>query len=985
MEDLTRRAFLRRAGTVALGAGVVAGLGDPLRAFGGPRPAMAAAGQTDDITFTLSSITVTPGVTPFASQHTDQAFALLTDGQTSYGTSLGVQYDFFGTDTTKRYVDVTAKFPAVADVTSVRLNAFNMNGEYGVTAAQVTYGRLDGTVEVVQATVSTDSSGLVTVSATPSGPIEVIKVTVRVTTSYKLNLTELALTGTAHGLINLTVTDRAPYKAHAPGSPFTVDVLPMLVALGDVTHLARTISVTPGTTPFYTENTSNARTMLTDGRMDYVPSNGVLFDFFGKDPAKQYVDVRADYPAPVEVQSIRLTQFNMNGQFNLARATVTLLDAAGDTVFTAPAVINTAGSTITAAVSMSVPVSASAVVVRAFTTYKLNLTELQINGAAGDDQRDIPSPQLTAAWFDHAGNRVTEDVSLTIGQVNQVASPAAPDAGYYGLVFRAADSAVFADHIPGEPREYGFAVMPLRTVADRKLNPDSMFGMVHTSLDDPYMAGWCKTLVWMGGTFNAASWQQSIAAREAKNLVELPLVQNWEWDPVSDDREPQPQSKLDGLRTRLYNHITATPQVTYWELGLEENLQGRYNSAPYFWPNLDAKITVAREAAEAAGVDVKYAYQIAEPNGRRGDITKFLSSAAGRKFDLLSLHPYAWPDFRSPETWMSGLMTFVYGQMNSTGVHLPIWFTEVGAPEAINYPGGWFGYGDRNSPDPNINRRVTGLSRQDHLRYMIKVHALGRQMGVEKVLWYNWIDQGNDRTFPERGFGIVDFWGFPKPAYLGYATITRHLEGRTPAGIVQPANGLHWTVFAGAQDDVYVAWQYPAAEPVRLPWTTLGLTPPQVTSITSAVGRDSPFSASGLQFAGDPVFVTARRGRDLALGATAKDNLGRDAGAVTDGRSDTSWTSAGADSWLQIDLQNTQSLLGSRITWSGDSRAYRYTLATSVDGSRFTVVADHTANSFPQQVSADVFSGQAKHLRLIVTGYDGTTAPAVTSLSLYGE
>lgn len=325
---------------------------------------------------------------------------------------------------------------------------------------------------------------------------------------------------------------------------------------------------------------------------------------------------------------------------------------------------------------------------------------------------------------------------------------------------------------------------------------------------------------------------------------------------TNGDTQPISQAQLDGLRTRMRDHLAATPSKHYWELGLEENLLDRFHTAAYYWSNLDAKVQAARSAATDAGTDTKYIFQIAEPAARKGDVTAFLSSDAATKFDVLALHPYAWPDFPSPETWMADLMTFTFDQMRTTGVQLPVWFTEVGAPHAINYPGGWFGYGDRNSPDPEVNRQVTGLSRRAEVAYLIKIYVLGRQFGAEKVFWYNYIDHGSDRTNPENAFGIRDFWGFPKPAYLGWVS-TQVIDHGQPAGVQQLSAGVWLATFHGENGNVRVVWRYPRGTGT-VPWKALGLTSDQVIAVASAVGTPLPAEHAGLDVGIDPIFVTSR-------------------------------------------------------------------------------------------------------------------------------
>ena len=92
---------------------------------------------------------------------------------------------------------------------------------------------------------------------------------------------------------------------------------------------------------------------------------------------------------------------------------------------------------------------------------------------------------------------------------------------------------------------------------------------------------------------------------------------------------------------------------------------------------------------EAGNTWTKLVVQIAEPGGRPADVDEFSSAAHSDWTDLinsegnilLSLHPYAWPDFRDPDIWLADTMDHVHACMDEAGISpstLPIWYTEVG-------------------------------------------------------------------------------------------------------------------------------------------------------------------------------------------------------------------------------------------------------------------------------------------------------------------
>lgn len=855
MSGTTRRTFL--GGTAALAGGIVLGVA-PL----GMRLPAARAATADDITFALSTLTLTPGATPTATHNTDQAFAILTDGITDYGTNPGVVYDFTGVATAQSYVDVTATFIAVADPRLVTLTTALLDSSYAVPSAQVTFNALDNTFETVNAQVIKASGAqLVTITGQPTKSKPIISVQVRVFTANKVDLTELALAGTAHGLVGLTVTD--PVSAthiHTAGTVFTVSVQPGLIAYGDITQLAA-LTATPGGTPFASENTGEVQALLTDGITDYGSNYGLEYDFFDVDPSLCYVDVRADFAQPATIESVTLDGFNLNSYYAISAATVTFLDASGNTVATdTPVIVSPAeGGACSATLDLTSTVQASSVVVRAHCTYKINLTELSITGSTHGDV-PLPDPDLTAAWFDYQGNQLTSSVPLTVGRTTQINSPAAPELGYYGLVVRCSDAVVFDNHIVGETREYGFAVLPPPVERRTATDPGSLFGTVQANLNDLYQGGWVKSAVWDTSTpFVPSDWTATIAARTDLGLIELPIVSGGDWD-STPDTSPVPAAQLTALYNRLLGHFQAAPSVPAYELGIEENLGDNgaaFESAQYM-ANLDAKVTVARQAVADAGTSTRLIFQIAEPNARRDDVSAFLNSAAAHKFDILSLHPYAWPDFPSPETWMADMLSFVREQMAASGVELPIWFTEVGAPQAINYPGGFFGYVDDTDPANPVYTADTGKPPSLEPQYLLKIYVLGLQHQVEKIFWYNYQNWGTDRWYPEDSFGMVDYWGFPTPAYLAYATAVRMLDNRVPAGLSNPVPGLYWAKFSGTDDDVYVGWSYPHTLGT-VPWHQVGLTIDQVTAISTINGGPVPVTSPGARIDAEPVYITVTK------------------------------------------------------------------------------------------------------------------------------
>lgn len=449
---------------------------------------------------------------------------------------------------------------------------------------------------------------------------------------------------------------------------------------------------------------------------------------------------------------------------------------------------------------------------------------------------------VTYHWQDFRGQPLGEPSLVVPGRKTSIRSPST-ETGYYGLVFRSRDArVVLPQREPGEEREFGFAVLPPRSVSDRSLDPASPFGVVHADIRDPYLPAWVKTTTW--NSTDARKWKKKMRERREAGLLELPIIAGKEWK--TEDGDSIDGDRLGELGTRVRSYFEADPLVQYWELGIEENLRKNFRTR-YYWQNLAVKVRVVREAARAVNPDVKLIYQIAERRHR--DIKAFLRSDAAKLFDILSLHPYAWPDFPSPETWIEEFITWVRIQMAESGIDMPIWFTEVGAPHHGNHPDLFFGY-------PKKGARVTGQSRLGAAVYMTKLHVMALHLGVEKLFWYNYKDRDPEREYAENHFGLRDYWGFPKPVYVAYFTLRKHLNGKTPAVARTPREGVRAYRFRGEPHDVVVLWTHPAAT-VELPLHELqaGLTKEGVEKAVDTVGTPLSLDGSSLTVGPEPVYV----------------------------------------------------------------------------------------------------------------------------------
>ncbi len=442
---------------------------------------------------------------------------------------------------------------------------------------------------------------------------------------------------------------------------------------------------------------------------------------------------------------------------------------------------------------------------------------------------------VSAQWRDFRGRELSGPIPLPAGRATEVLAPAG-EIGYYGLALHSDAPDLLFNPDSGRRRELGFAILPEIPFAARRLKPLSPFGLIHFDLEDPYLhPGYVKTATTTQYR-NPEQWARHMQARRDRGLIELPINLSDSWRGSSD--EPISQAELYERYTEMKRIFEADPAVLYWELGIEENLW-KGSRGPYYWPNLAAKFRIVQQAAGEVNPAIRLIYQI--EGFRYGFFSDFFSSDAPPYIDILSLHPYRWPDFPSPEDWLENHIVTVRALMQNAGFAMPIWFTEVGAPHHGNPdPNGFFGY-RKGAPNES---RIQGTTREGNAFYLIKMHALAFSLGVEKVFWYNYRDRGPDIENPEHHFGLVDYWRHPKPSYCAYANLVRCLEGKRFHRRSRLPGDVWLFEFRGASQDCFVLWAYPAAErEISLAALRPGLDPSQVIGLRDTVGGVLPAPA----------------------------------------------------------------------------------------------------------------------------------------------
>lgn len=209
-------------------------------------------------------------------------------------------------------------------------------------------------------------------------------------------------------------------------------------------------------------------------------------------------------------------------------------------------------------------------------------------------------------------------------------------------------------------------------------------------------------------------------------------------------------------------------------------------------------------------------------------------AAAGAKSDTISVHSYSGgldPDaaFTSPNLPRGGQGTAPADVGAIVAQGLPVWLTETGY-----------------ATDGTVSPR-------QQAQYLVRSYADFLASGVRKYFWFKFHEDGRGG---ENTYGIVNMDGSPKPAYVAYATMARHLQGVQFAQSVHLGTAVRADLFAG-----------PSGSTVALLWSTAengsstipaGSLPPGII-VDDIMDNPAGSQSNGVVTAplsGDPVFMT---------------------------------------------------------------------------------------------------------------------------------
>ncbi|MGH2508865.1 MAG: sugar-binding protein, partial [Ktedonobacteraceae bacterium] len=202
--------------------------------------------------------------------------------------------------------------------------------------------------------------------------------------------------------------------------------------------------------------------------------------------------------------------------------------------------------------------------------------------------------------------------------------------------------------------------------------------------------------------------------------------------------------------------------------------------------------------------------------------------------DVVSDHPYtalylASPEVQGLEEDMQNLQQLI--QRDNHGQTKPIWITEMGWTTANLY-----------------------VSEQTQANYLVRGMILGLAAGVQKIFWYDLLNDGSDNAVVQQNFGLLrvpdqEKLYTPKPAYTAYAVLVHELAGRQFLRRASVTPGVFDMLFSS---NLHVLW-------TTLLKKNIVLTTDHPVTAISLTGRVQTLQPVGgkimLSLSGEPVYI----------------------------------------------------------------------------------------------------------------------------------
>jgi hypothetical protein len=107
-----------------------------------------------------------------------------------------------------------------------------------------------------------------------------------------------------------------------------------------------------------------------------------------------------------------------------------------------------------------------------------------------------------------------------------------------------------------------------------------------------------------------------------------------------------------------------------------------------------------------------------------------------------------------------------------------------------------------------------------------------------------------------------------------------------------------------------------------------------------------------------------------------------------DGNAITRWSAADTATghWVKVDLGYIKNITyGTQVSFEKSGVAYQYKIETSTDNTNWTLKVDKTGNTNTDQVQTDYFTGDARYVRITVTGLPSGASASLYDLKVFGD
>ena len=167
-----------------------------------------------------------------------------------------------------------------------------------------------------------------------------------------------------------------------------------------------------------------------------------------------------------------------------------------------------------------------------------------------------------------------------------------------------------------------------------------------------------------------------------------------------------------------------------------------------------------------------------------------LAAGGGRFMDAISFHPYCQPS--PPEERLLDDIS----RLKALAPEKPLWITEIGYP---------------------THAGAAGVHEETQANYLVRTFLLARSSpAVERVFWYDFQNDGEDRIEAEFNFGLVRMDKAPKPSYRALKTMTSLVGDLSPAEF-RSTGDTYLLTFEGGKNRLTAVWRTGGAESIKVP------------------------------------------------------------------------------------------------------------------------------------------------------------------------